>query len=352
MLEKQISAYIVEYLGHFIEHVNEEQLQVSLWSGQLVLRDLQLRADVLEQVSLLLLQKKKSLKEMEHEASEQALLWPFTVVRGVIRELVIAIPWSSLDSQPIQIKVKGVEIVLAPLRQRDYHAEEEKVRAKALKKTLYKTFTQELADEVQSAVEGETSLNDSNPNNNSGGGSFDYTNIGSPSSPIASLNASLFGNYLEPILKNAELECEDVSVVYSFDYQTLHPTLAAAASVWIQQIKVHSDDEGRAAPSGSNNNNKSSDKVQMGSGDKEEKDKRICKNIEVKGITVAVHNARKNNVSEMGWNAFFNTATTSGSILTCSVSGGPFGKIDSSSTRPPRKCGCQRIARCWRCTLA
>lgn len=62
---------------------------MSLWGGDVVLKNLELRLDVLEQELGLPLQ------------------------RGCIRKLTLHVPWSSLSSDPVIITIDTIEIELA-----------------------------------------------------------------------------------------------------------------------------------------------------------------------------------------------------------------------------------------------
>ena len=60
--------------------------QLSLWGGELKLENLDLRLEVLE----------------------QELHLPFTLVSGHIHELEIQVPWTRLQSEPIQITINTI----------------------------------------------------------------------------------------------------------------------------------------------------------------------------------------------------------------------------------------------------
>ena len=62
MLERRLSALLAEHLQHFIKNLNEEQLRVSLWSGELVLHNLALRPDILDQIMMLIFRAGQTVK--------------------------------------------------------------------------------------------------------------------------------------------------------------------------------------------------------------------------------------------------------------------------------------------------
>ncbi len=73
-----------KYLSAFIANLPE--LKLSVWSGQVVLSNLQIKPNAF------------------------AGLLPFTIVGGYIAELRITIPWSSLTSTPVQVWLKRVDL--------------------------------------------------------------------------------------------------------------------------------------------------------------------------------------------------------------------------------------------------
>lgn len=79
-----VAPILHKYLSAFIANLPE--LKLSVWSGQVVLSNLQIKPNAF--VGLL----------------------PFTIVGGYIAELRITIPWSSLTSTPVQVWLKRVDL--------------------------------------------------------------------------------------------------------------------------------------------------------------------------------------------------------------------------------------------------
>jgi hypothetical protein len=116
MLEKQLSALLVEYLNQFITGINDEQLSVSLWSGKVVLNDVHLKDDLLTEGLLEVL----ATKAMQQGGvGAQDMLPALTLTKGLIGSLEIHIPWSTLESEPVLVEVSNVEIVAVPWRKND-----------------------------------------------------------------------------------------------------------------------------------------------------------------------------------------------------------------------------------------
>lgn len=69
----------------FIFHKNNN-LQVSLWGGEVVFQNLDVRLDVLE----------------------EELQLPFNFVSGHVHELTVKVPWTKIASEPIQITINTI----------------------------------------------------------------------------------------------------------------------------------------------------------------------------------------------------------------------------------------------------
>ncbi|KAJ8020859.1 Vacuolar protein sorting-associated protein 13B [Holothuria leucospilota] len=90
MLESYLSPYLLSYVNKYIKNIKPEDLQVSLWGGDLVLTQLDLRLDVLE----------------------KELYLPLSFVSGHIHELKIHIPWTALGSEPAVVTINTIEFVV------------------------------------------------------------------------------------------------------------------------------------------------------------------------------------------------------------------------------------------------
>ncbi|XP_071944934.1 intermembrane lipid transfer protein VPS13B-like [Antedon mediterranea] len=90
MLESYVSPFLLGYINKYIKNLKPEDLQLSLWGGDLVLNHLDLRLDTLE-------------KELN---------LPLTFVSGHIHELRIHVPWSRLGSEPVVVSINTIDISL------------------------------------------------------------------------------------------------------------------------------------------------------------------------------------------------------------------------------------------------
>ena len=110
MLEGLVANLLNRFLGMYVKNFDPKQLNVGIWSGDVKLRDLELRREALDQMHL-----------------------PLNVVEGRLGQLTLSIPWSNLRGKPVKIDIEDVFLLAAPKEEADYDAEEEERRAQAVK---------------------------------------------------------------------------------------------------------------------------------------------------------------------------------------------------------------------------
>ncbi|KAK4542998.1 hypothetical protein LTR36_005996 [Oleoguttula mirabilis] len=110
MLESLVANLLNRFLGMYVRNFDPKNLNVGIWSGDVKLRDLELKKEALDQFHL-----------------------PLNVVEGHISSLVLKIPWSNLRGQPVQIHIEDVFLLAAPKGDEEYDAEEEERREHAVK---------------------------------------------------------------------------------------------------------------------------------------------------------------------------------------------------------------------------
>jgi len=110
MLEGLVSTLLNRFLGMYVQNFDPKQLNVGIWSGDVKLRDLQLRREALDQLRL-----------------------PLNVVEGHLGSLTLSIPWSNLRGKPLKVNIEDVYLLAAPKEDADYDANEEDRRAHAIK---------------------------------------------------------------------------------------------------------------------------------------------------------------------------------------------------------------------------
>ena len=89
-LESYITPIILSQVERYVKNIKAEDSQVSLWGGDAVFNNLDLRLDVLE----------------------DELRLPFSLVSGHIHELQIHVPWTRLNTEPIVLTINTIECVL------------------------------------------------------------------------------------------------------------------------------------------------------------------------------------------------------------------------------------------------
>lgn len=90
MLEGYITPLLMSYISKYVNNIKPSDLKVSFWGGDAVLRNLELRLDVLE----------------------KELSIPLEFKSGFIRELTIHLPWSAIASTSVEVIIKDLELVV------------------------------------------------------------------------------------------------------------------------------------------------------------------------------------------------------------------------------------------------
>ncbi|CBY12474.1 unnamed protein product [Oikopleura dioica] len=104
-LEFYVASFLTSYLKRFIRNLTSDDLKLSIWSGEIVLANLEMRLDVLE--------------------SEFSL--PFSLDSGHINELRINIPWMALGSESVKVSISSIELSVSLSKdEEDFENEDEK----------------------------------------------------------------------------------------------------------------------------------------------------------------------------------------------------------------------------------
>ncbi|OJD40388.1 vacuolar protein sorting-associated protein vps13 [Diplodia corticola] len=110
MLEGLVANLLNRFLGMYVQNFDPKQLNVGIWSGDVKLRDLELRREALDQLHL-----------------------PLNVVQGHLGSLTLSIPWSNLRGKPVRVSIEDVFLLAAPREDADYDADEQDRRDHAVK---------------------------------------------------------------------------------------------------------------------------------------------------------------------------------------------------------------------------
>ena len=81
-LEGVVSDVLQPLLGNFVRGLDRDHLKMSIWDGELLLRDLELKTELLD-----------------------ALPVPFRVLGGTIGEIRVSVPWRRLGSEPMLVSI-------------------------------------------------------------------------------------------------------------------------------------------------------------------------------------------------------------------------------------------------------
>src|SRR5579862_3519645 len=110
MLEGVVATLLNRFLGMYIRNFDPKQLNIGIWSGDVMLRNLELRREALDQFRL-----------------------PLNVIEGHIGLLTLQIPWSNLKGKPVKVYIEDVFILAAPKEDSEYDEEDEERRRNAVK---------------------------------------------------------------------------------------------------------------------------------------------------------------------------------------------------------------------------
>lgn len=110
MLEGLVAGLLNRFLGMYVKNFDPAQLKVGIWSGDVKLRDLELRREALDQLKL-----------------------PINVVEGHLGALTLVIPWSNLRGAPVKVFIEDVFLLASPKEEAAYDEDEEQRRQQRLK---------------------------------------------------------------------------------------------------------------------------------------------------------------------------------------------------------------------------
>ncbi|XP_077994048.1 intermembrane lipid transfer protein VPS13A-like isoform X3 [Glandiceps talaboti] len=100
VFESLITDLMNKYLGDFVENLDKSQLKLSIWGGDIVLNNLDLKESALDELDL-----------------------PVKVKSGHLGKLTLKIPWKNLYSSPVVATVDGLYMLAVPNVDIKYNAE-------------------------------------------------------------------------------------------------------------------------------------------------------------------------------------------------------------------------------------
>uniref|UniRef100_A0A7N0UXF0 PH domain-containing protein n=1 Tax=Kalanchoe fedtschenkoi TaxID=63787 RepID=A0A7N0UXF0_KALFE len=91
MFEAHVLHLLRRYLGEYVHGLSAEALRISVWKGDVVLRDLKLKAEALNSLKL-----------------------PVTVKGGFVGTITLKVPWKSLGKEPVIVLIDRVFVLANP----------------------------------------------------------------------------------------------------------------------------------------------------------------------------------------------------------------------------------------------
>ncbi|KAK9053434.1 hypothetical protein SSX86_030068 [Deinandra increscens subsp. villosa] len=91
MFEAHVLHLLRKYLGEYVHGLSSEALRISVWKGDVVLKDLKLKADALNSLKL-----------------------PVTVKAGFVGTITLQVPWKGLGNEPVIVLIDRVFVLAHP----------------------------------------------------------------------------------------------------------------------------------------------------------------------------------------------------------------------------------------------
>ena len=91
MFERILEKILLARIGKFIIGLDREQLKVAVWRGDIILENVHLKPEIFQMMQL-----------------------PLILKYGRVTRLSVKIPWTHLASEPVEILLEGLYIVISP----------------------------------------------------------------------------------------------------------------------------------------------------------------------------------------------------------------------------------------------
>ena len=89
MFESILEKALNSVLGKYIEDLDSKDLNISIWGGDIKLKDINLKKDIFDMFKV-----------------------PLDLIFGQIGELHICVPWKNLGSSPVEVTISDIQIVV------------------------------------------------------------------------------------------------------------------------------------------------------------------------------------------------------------------------------------------------
>ncbi|KAM7454239.1 hypothetical protein BLSTO_05006 [Blastocystis sp. subtype 1] len=111
MFEDLVSNLLSSYLGDYLEGLSTNDLKLSLWKGDVELKNLKVKTEALDFLNL-----------------------PIQVKSGFAGSIILKIPWKHLGTEPTLIVIDNVFVIACPKSELKYDEEKEKEKAEQRKR--------------------------------------------------------------------------------------------------------------------------------------------------------------------------------------------------------------------------
>ncbi|KAK8661863.1 hypothetical protein V6N13_091452 [Hibiscus sabdariffa] len=145
MFEAHVLHLLRRYLGEYVHGLSLETLKISVWKGDVVLKDLNLKAEALNSLNL-----------------------PVTVKAGFVGTITLKVPWKSLGKEPVIVLIDRVFVLAHPVLDGQTLKEDDREK-------LFEAKIQQIEESESATLE---ALSGSKPPGNSWLGSLIATIIG------------------------------------------------------------------------------------------------------------------------------------------------------------------------------
>ncbi|XP_019418850.1 PREDICTED: uncharacterized protein LOC109329610 isoform X2 [Lupinus angustifolius] len=164
MFEAHVLHLLRRYLGEYVHGLSAEALRISVWKGDVVLKDLKLKAEALN-----------------------ALKLPVTVKAGFVGTITLKVPWKSLGKEPVIVLIDRVFVLAHPAPDSRTIKEEDREK-------LFQAKLQQIEEAESATLD-----------------AISKSKLGSPSSGnswLSSLISTIIGN-LKISISNVHIRYED-----------------------------------------------------------------------------------------------------------------------------------------------
>ncbi|XP_078179744.1 uncharacterized protein LOC144573852 isoform X2 [Carex rostrata] len=165
MFEAHVSRLLKKYLGDYVEGLSTEALSISVWNGDVMLKDLKLKAEALNSLKL-----------------------PVTVKAGFVGTITIKVPWKSLGKDPVIVLIDRIFVLAEPAPDGQHTTPEDREK-------LFEAKLQQIEEREAATLEATSG----------------YSKDGSASfgtAWVSSLTATVLGN-LKVTISNVHIRLED-----------------------------------------------------------------------------------------------------------------------------------------------